>query len=308
MTSVKSVPAAPVYIFDEHNEAFYFWHKARLDGFTGGPLDLVHVDAHADMAAPRTMTRSLYPRNGPLEQGELEYYRQLALTDMDIGSFILPAVLTGLIRSVYFVFPSWRNQQKAARRTMNVCSFAGEGKIVKTLTASGAANPKARKALPDLKTFQYATLPLEKTPGNRRVILDIDLDFFACRDSIWNQFAYEIEITREQFQDREAFLREHTLPFSGIAFEFHEKGGRAFVRVSPTKREERSYLPSKEQIAAEIRRLIDTLVAKKIKPAAVTVCRSCFSGFTPKEYVDFIEDELKQALFGATGWRLSLAE
>jgi hypothetical protein len=68
-----------------------------------------------------------------------------------------------------------------------------------------------------------------------------------------------------------------------------------------------SYLPTKQQVVSAIDRLINTLVAKRIKPALVTVCRSCFSGYTPKEYVAFIEGELKRALLGVDGWDLALA-
>lgn len=36
---------------------------------------------------------------------------------------------------------------------------------------------------------------VDRMPKNRKVILDIDLDYFACRDSILNQMSYELEIT-----------------------------------------------------------------------------------------------------------------
>jgi len=40
----------------------------------------------------------------------------------------------------------------------------------------------------------------------------------------------------------------------------------------------------------------------------VTTCRSCYSGYTPPEYVAFIEDELKRELLGTEGWDLRAAE
>jgi hypothetical protein len=291
----------PIYIFHEHNEAFYFWHKARRDGFLDRPLDLLHVDAHSDMSLPPALARSLYSADG-----NLEYYRELAYGQIDIASFILPAVLNGLVSNVYFVSPSWRNQQ-AERRRLHLGSFFGEGKILKHLTAGAVSSPHTRKVFPDLKSFHYAILPIEEIPLGRRVILDIDLDFFACRDSVGNQVAYELEITADQFKAADAFLRDPTLPHSGITFDFHRENGRAFVRVSPKKREEKSYLPTKQQIVSAVESLVNALVAKKIKPALVTVCRSCFSGYTPKEYVAFIEDALKRALLNVAEWHLAIS-
>ena len=302
----RELLAPPIYIFDEHNEAFFFWRLARRDGFLDAPLDLLHVDAHADMGQPSSFAKSLYAPDG--SRGDVEYYREFARTELDIGAFILPAILSGLIRNVYFAFPAWRNYT-AQRRRANVYSVFGEGKIVRhNLKIGKTSNPRGlRKAFPDLTGFNYVRLPLDRIPRNRKVLLDIDLDFFACRDSILNQFAYKLEITADQFRAREAFLQDRTLPFSEITFDFTEENGRLFVRVSRRKGEEISHLPPKGAIIAEIERLVNTLVAKKIKPAVVTVCRSCFSGHTPPEYAGFIEAELKRALLGVAGWGLTVA-
>ena len=44
-----------------------------------------------------------------------------------------------------------------------------------------------------------------------------------------------------------------------------------------------------EEIKAEIDTLIATLIKKKIKPAVVTICRSCDSGYCPAEKAELIE-------------------
>jgi hypothetical protein len=49
-----------------------------------------------------------------------------------------------------------------------------------------------------------------------------------------------------------------------------------------------SCLPLRQEIVAE-RTLVDTPIAKKIRPVAVTISRSCVSGYCPREYVDSLK-------------------
>ncbi len=55
----------PLYLFSEHNEAFYYYHKAKYEDYIRQPMDLFHVDAHNDMGFPKVFKKPLYysPQN-----------------------------------------------------------------------------------------------------------------------------------------------------------------------------------------------------------------------------------------------------
>ncbi len=278
----------PVYIFDEHHQAFYFWHRARIQGKLADAVDLFHVDAHDDMAKPSQFKVPIYFR-GPTEQVELEYYEKFARTELNIANFIFPAVLSGLLRNVYFVFPKWR-KFKTARRAFSISSAFGEGKVLKyTIKPDANSNPLLEKAYPDLKQFHYFALEADKLPKNRKVILDIDMDYFACRDSAYNHMFYELEITRQQFLSKDVLLADRTLPYSGLDFNFFERDGKCFVKIERKKGAEHFHMPPQEELEREIDSLVTVLIQKKIRPVVVTICRSCNSGFCPGEYSRFIE-------------------
>ncbi len=285
----------PVFIMDEHQEAFYLWHWARKESIMEEPLDLFHIDAHADMGRPKHLSRSIYlPQNS--ETNYLKYYRYLTENEFSNGTFILPAILNGLIKNVYFIYPDWRNYQPTRKRIPLGSAF-GEGKLLKCeMQMNTKSQWNLKKVFPDLKYFAYIMCKIDKIPTGKKVILDIDLDYFACIDSIFNHFCYEAEITQDQFHRREILLNEKTLPYSGIEFHFLKQNRRYFVRVSPKKVKEVSFIPPREKIAASIVSLSKVLQEKRIKPVFITICRSLHSGYCPRELSPFIEAKLLEEL------------
>ena len=91
-------------------------------------------------------------------------------------------------------------------------------------------------------------------------------------------------------------MHERTLGFAGLDFNFLEKDDKFYVQIAHKKVTDATHLPVKEEIISEINTLMNTLKDKKIKPAVVTIARSCISGYCPNEYVEMIEAELNSKL------------
>ncbi len=281
----------PVYIVDEHNESFYCWHKEKNKNNINEPLDILHLDAHSDMGTPNTLSKSIYiPKNKYADYAG--YYNDFIRGDMqiDIGSFILPAILGGIVKNAYFVFPKWR-KIKPEDHKMIVYSVFGEGKIIKCEKSSEPPikNKMFTKAFPDIKHFDSHICDMDHIPQNKKVLLDIDLDYFACRDSVGNELFHTIEITRGQYLKRELLSKNKYLLYDNIKLEFSKDNGRYIVVVSHKKSRVKEYFQDTEAINGEINRIFDTLKNKAINPAIITISRSCYSGYCPMKFSKTIE-------------------
>ena len=49
-----------IYKFNEHNEAFYYWEKARLEKIIKPNATLIHVDSHSDLGVPYILNYPIY--------------------------------------------------------------------------------------------------------------------------------------------------------------------------------------------------------------------------------------------------------
>lgn len=90
-------PKQKIFIFDNHNHAFYFWHLARLQNPSlKFPATLIHVDQHKDSRIPAEI---LTPKQS-LDLDEVFRYTNEIL---NVGNFIPPAFKTGLIDEMILI-------------------------------------------------------------------------------------------------------------------------------------------------------------------------------------------------------------
>lgn len=119
-------PKQKLFIFDNHNHAFYFWHLARLQTPSLKlPATLIHIDQHKDSRIPGDFIT-------PKESLDLNEVFRYTNEILNVGNFIPPAFKTGLIDEMILI---------DSEKTLN--------------------------------EFQPTSL------GNKTIILDIDVDFFA---------------------------------------------------------------------------------------------------------------------------------
>ena len=95
-----------VFIFDNHNHAFFFWFLGlKYKKFAAG-LPLVHVDQHKDTREPETYLSTSW---NDIELAEVFQYTN---TILNVGNFIPPALNCGLFSEVHMVNSSESLQSK----------------------------------------------------------------------------------------------------------------------------------------------------------------------------------------------------
>lgn len=91
----------PVYVFDNHNYAMYYWIKHILTT-TQKPVPVIHLDQHSDLGK----TASPYPSYTTQQARTPEYDHQLATyvtTHCNVGNFIHPALEAWYISSCIWI-------------------------------------------------------------------------------------------------------------------------------------------------------------------------------------------------------------
>ncbi len=278
-----------VFIVEEHNEAFYVWMKAYRDGLIAPGNLLLHFDDHADFRYP-VLDTSICEVMNMTGDATAHFVR----AELNIDSFIVPAIYLGLINSFCWVR---QDIEKTVTQSLFARTFNNEGKYF--------LQGIAKNGLPDEKCvpFQYIKTGAEgfsvldnNNISAQDVLLDIDLDYFSCCENPYVQNEVVIEITEQEYND---FLqnRYHYLHFVTARVEAVQYNQSYFYVLNgvaeryPSKRE-----VDENEIIRRIGKLVNDLAEKRIEPSLITICRSRHSGFTPRHQWQFIESNLLSAL------------
>ncbi len=89
----EATSGRPIFVFDNHNHAFFFWHISAQQSQISEPLLLIHIDQHKDARIPTSLISAEDARDPEL----LFEYTNFTL---NVGNFIPPAIKTDLLSNV----------------------------------------------------------------------------------------------------------------------------------------------------------------------------------------------------------------
>ncbi len=168
-----------VVICASHHRVLAHWlAAARAGRLPRSGVQVVHVDAHPDLAIPETPL----PRGWPARADVL-------VAQLDIGSFQLAAIRTGLVERIVWLRPDWATQLPDGEHRFRLGTTAdGALRVDATfdyyvLDGGWAPTAELRDSVAvELRVLSLSAIqpgvPLAQGP----TILDIDLDAFATRN------------------------------------------------------------------------------------------------------------------------------
>ena len=168
-------------------------------------------------------------------------------------------------------------------------SHEGGGKALRIDSSPPAGPSDVRRAAYDQLGVQDAIA------ADQPVVLDIDLDYFSC-DQAENQVE-RIEVMAAEY---DAFHRNpyHFLRINqGNRIRIKNENGRYFLYLKQYEEKAPCVLKmSKDVICRRLDEVLGSLIRNRIQPVMIDIARSRFSGYTPRDQWEFIEERLLEKL------------
>lgn len=284
----------PLFIMEEHHEAFYIWsncyHQGLINPFGN---TLLHVDAHDDMCV-------MGFRSSLDQLGEgLEQIYNFVYSELGIADFIIPAVYQGVFNNIAWLSGTFASPGK--KRNMFVASAQPEGRFFKTAEVNNFTRPyleKEKKKWDKHQFFTFQEISLSYDfRTSQPLVLDIDIDYFASDNSL-SSVEKKIEITQAAYEEfcnnKYHFFR--IMPTA--SYTVAKENGRFYLHYLEMQEEGKRQEVPAETIVKRIHSFGEFLDRNQLKPKIIDLCRSRYSGYTPRSQWEFIEKELLKVLQG----------
>jgi hypothetical protein len=261
MAKINKNSQRPIEVIDEHHEAYLCIENALKRGYLKKPFRLVHVDSHADLANPQP-TGSCY-------RGDVREYVE---KHINIGSYIIPLILRGLVDEVILV-----GTEDKRDKSIDIGSFKGKGRNITTNI------PKRFKyAYPDRRRWRLKKTTDIRSIGDKYCVLDIDCDYFAC--NFRTNPPYKIPMNAAQRKKYNSYFR------SGDRFGIK-------LNIFPWQQGPDFRTPVFNENRRWAEACVDHFTSNiRLRPALTIVCKSDKSGFTPHRLSDPIAKRLIEGL------------
>ena len=269
----------PTVIIDEHNEAFYVWHYFIEKDFVSRTGNyLLHIDHHDDMECGAYNWDFSELKRLPQNTEEAKIFTDKCL---GIADFIKPAIYQDIFSTVHILknlIPAPIKIQEQYVKCLDNKYILSFGSYLPFIHSAERNNPESKY---HFFTRVEGGLNENDTINANSLILDVDLDYFCWDDSLSTVPEKRLEITAEAYVD---YMSNKNHPFRILPrklFMIEECNGKYFIIY----REHLKPRPptSEEIIINRIDRLINYFMKLEIKPRAIDICRSSYSGYLPSQ-------------------------
>lgn len=275
----------PVYIMEEHHEAYYYWQYFADKGLIPQKGNyLLHVDHHDDLAS------CVYDWDFTKMPETWEEARAFTYEKLGIADFIYPAVYKGTFSTLHtFLSVSPKEYQDKDMVLKGKPGALVPMKYVPFIHAKYKQDPNGPYRF--FKMREGSLMPLKITEP---VILDVDLDYFCWDDALTTAMPKRIEITEEEY---DSFQGNPYHPFRILPkrlFTAEREDGKYYLRYFECA--VKNSIATHEKIAERIHDFIVWLSENGVVPNAIDICRSRYSGYLPAEAYPFAEEEFLRQL------------
>lgn len=287
----NQLKSIPVFLLEEDNETFLIWQYARLNNIIYSKNNtLLHIDEHVDMSIPRLCTSILDLGH------DMEAIINFSYNELGINSYIIPAIYLGIFDKVHWIKYTKQKKERIKRKRI-VKTINNEGK--KFLVFNPNKNPVKNNEITQKFLFTEDTFDSIKILSHHNLVLNINLNYFACIKDPGEAFVNCIEITEAEYLRFEMNKKYHPLKylFLGNKIDIKKEYGKYYYIINDHKEVYiDARIPSKEKILEEIKMFVHNLLSLNANFQLISITRSRYSGYTPKDISVFIEEELLKEL------------